>query len=375
MIVNIMDQQIIILKSWKWSLVLPIFEFKPRQNIFVHKNGFSRIVNSILLISLRLLDYFLSMYEAKFSIGSLAIHLETITATITTILILFNIHSHTKDILMILRKINGIPKKLRSIGVIFPGIVQRKNSILLFIHLTDYVCSVLVESTLVIIEFGFLSYIDVISYYFSSLVIFDFHLLYIVLGIALDFYLRAFNSFAKVDNFQMEVEQIVKLFDGFHNTIEECHRIFSYTILIDISHQFTSILFSFFWAIINGESLSSIRGVLFFFVNCSWVFCFIYRIMCFVVTFASVEQESKLAVENIYDIQTRIGRKNLPYKSMELFLLKSKLNELKFSVCGFFPLDWSLIYSMVAGITTYLVYLIQFREMEQDRIAATTGAP
>lgn len=26
--------------------------------------------------------------------------------------------------------------------------------------------------------------------------------------------------------------------------------------------------------------------------------------------------QSKLAVENIYDIQTRIGRKNLPYKSV-----------------------------------------------------------
>ncbi|XP_044763766.1 gustatory receptor for bitter taste 66a-like isoform X4 [Coccinella septempunctata] len=86
-----------------------------------------------------------------------------------------------------------------------------------------------------------------------------------------------------------------------------------------------------------------------------------------IVTSWKTNTMSKLAVENIYDIQTRIGRKNLPYKSMELFLLKSKLNELKFSVCGFFPLDWTLIYSMVAGITTYLVYLIQFREMEQSR--------
>ncbi|XP_044763765.1 gustatory receptor 68a-like isoform X3 [Coccinella septempunctata] len=92
-----------------------------------------------------------------------------------------------------------------------------------------------------------------------------------------------------------------------------------------------------------------------------------YKLMNITTSAVEVEEVSKLAVENIYDIQTRIGRKNLPYKSMELFLLKSKLNELKFSVCGFFPLDWTLIYSMVAGITTYLVYLIQFREMEQSR--------
>ncbi|XP_044764131.1 uncharacterized protein LOC123320771 isoform X2 [Coccinella septempunctata] len=73
----------------------------------------------------------------------------------------------------------------------------------------------------------------------------------------------------------------------------------------------------------------------------------------------------KKAVEAIHDIQLRIGRKNLPYKSMELFLLNSKLNDLK--VCGFFPLDWTLIYSMVAGISTYIVYLIQFREVEMQK--------
>ncbi|XP_045468188.1 uncharacterized protein LOC123676365 [Harmonia axyridis] len=106
-----------------------------------------------------------------------------------------------------------------------------------------------------------------------------------------------------------------------------------------------------------------------------WVVKELSMVIYVVYLDVNIDCQSKLAVENIYDIQSRIGRKNLPYKSMELFLLKSKLNELKFSVCGFFPLDWSLIYSMVAGITTYLVYLIQFREMEQSRTAATTGAP
>ncbi|KAL3271537.1 hypothetical protein HHI36_022014 [Cryptolaemus montrouzieri] len=76
---------------------------------------------------------------------------------------------------------------------------------------------------------------------------------------------------------------------------------------------------------------------------------------------------SKRVAENIQKLQVQFGRHNLPYKSAELFLLKSKINEPKSSVCGFFPLDWTLVYSMVAGITTYLVYLVQFREMEIER--------
>ncbi|XP_044749520.1 gustatory and pheromone receptor 39a-like isoform X2 [Coccinella septempunctata] len=76
-------------------------------------------------------------------------------------------------------------------------------------------------------------------------------------------------------------------------------------------------------------------------------------------------RKSRLAVENIYNVGTKIGRKNLPYKSVELFLLNSKFNNSKFSLYGIFNLDWTFIYSMVAGLSTYLVYLVQFKEMEQ----------
>ncbi|XP_045468145.1 gustatory receptor 68a-like [Harmonia axyridis] len=86
--------------------------------------------------------------------------------------------------------------------------------------------------------------------------------------------------------------------------------------------------------------------------------------ICFGMGFAD---KSKETVEVINDKQRKLGRNNLPYKSMELFLLNSKLNHLDVSVGGFFPLNWTLIYSMVSCISTYLVYLIQFREVEMQK--------
>ncbi|KAL3271534.1 hypothetical protein HHI36_022011 [Cryptolaemus montrouzieri] len=93
----------------------------------------------------------------------------------------------------------------------------------------------------------------------------------------------------------------------------------------------------------------------------------IFEFMLLVVTNELTSIESQRVTEKIQELHIQFGRHNLPYKSMELFILKTKINDSKPLVCGFFPLDWTLVYSMVAGISTYLVYLVQFREMEIDR--------
>ncbi|KAJ8917494.1 hypothetical protein NQ315_005543, partial [Exocentrus adspersus] len=45
---------------------------------------------------------------------------------------------------------------------------------------------------------------------------------------------------------------------------------------------------------------------------------------------------------------------------IDLHSLQMFHSKLTFSVCGLFPLDYSLLYSVVAGATTYLVILMQF---------------
>ncbi|KAJ3661992.1 hypothetical protein Zmor_006361 [Zophobas morio] len=72
-----------------------------------------------------------------------------------------------------------------------------------------------------------------------------------------------------------------------------------------------------------------------------------------------VEQRVKL-VEKVADIY---GAKNAADKKA-LYTTTLHFSELQFNVCGFFFLDYRTIYSMIAGMSTILVYLFQFRKKE-----------
>ncbi|XP_045472107.1 putative gustatory receptor 28a [Harmonia axyridis] len=58
--------------------------------------------------------------------------------------------------------------------------------------------------------------------------------------------------------------------------------------------------------------------------------------------------------------------------TIEIYSLQMYHNRLIFSIMGLFPLDYSLLYTMAAGITTYLVILIQFNPKDFSPIANAT---
>uniref|UniRef100_A0A1Y9G8C8 Gustatory receptor n=1 Tax=Anopheles albimanus TaxID=7167 RepID=A0A1Y9G8C8_ANOAL len=53
-------------------------------------------------------------------------------------------------------------------------------------------------------------------------------------------------------------------------------------------------------------------------------------------------------------------------KQVQKFLLKNLHQKKKFSACGFFDIDNTVIYMVFSSIVTYLVILIQFKQLEND---------
>ncbi|CAH1397637.1 unnamed protein product [Nezara viridula] len=49
----------------------------------------------------------------------------------------------------------------------------------------------------------------------------------------------------------------------------------------------------------------------------------------------------------------------------KLYLHIAMKKEVVFTACGFFRLDYTLVHSMIAATTTYLVILIQFGQMRR----------
>ncbi|XP_038107057.1 gustatory receptor 68a isoform X3 [Culex quinquefasciatus] len=60
-------------------------------------------------------------------------------------------------------------------------------------------------------------------------------------------------------------------------------------------------------------------------------------------------------------------------KQINKFLLKNLHQKKKFSAFGFFNIDNSVIYTVFSSIITYLVILIQFKQLENDLTHGNSG--
>ncbi|XP_063706500.1 putative gustatory receptor 2a [Culicoides brevitarsis] len=71
----------------------------------------------------------------------------------------------------------------------------------------------------------------------------------------------------------------------------------------------------------------------------------------------TVECVARLDIESIKDAKTR--------KCVQNFLLKNLHEEKKFTACGFFVVDNSIIFTVFSSIITYLLILVQFKQLEE----------
>ncbi|KAJ9599792.1 hypothetical protein L9F63_026359, partial [Diploptera punctata] len=54
-------------------------------------------------------------------------------------------------------------------------------------------------------------------------------------------------------------------------------------------------------------------------------------------------------------------------EELELFSLQISHQKIRFTACGFFPLDFTLLYSIIGAVTTYVVILVQFEMSFHDQ--------
>ncbi|KAF5279263.1 hypothetical protein FQR65_LT15448 [Abscondita terminalis] len=107
--------------------------------------------------------------------------------------------------------------------------------------------------------------------------------------------------------------------------------------------RFPSFIFPLWWAVtITAEF-------------CIWI----SQLIC-------IKYQAKRTVQLMEDLEKAVGKSNLPYKQVELFSLQVYVEDFKFSLFGCFPLDWTLLHSMAAGVATYLVIFHQFSNIERN---------
>ncbi|KDR24352.1 hypothetical protein L798_04300, partial [Zootermopsis nevadensis] len=102
-----------------------------------------------------------------------------------------------------------------------------------------------------------------------------------------------------------------------------------------------------------------------------WLFYYVLRLIWLVYfpCFAAKEANRTAIV-----VHKLLGQTNdlVLREEIQQFSLQLLHEKVKFTACGFFPLDFTLLYSIVGAVTTYLVILIQFQLALPDSKKNTT---
>ncbi|XP_062556837.1 putative gustatory receptor 28a [Armigeres subalbatus] len=150
------------------------------------------------------------------------------------------------------------------------------------------------------------------------------------------------------------IQQYMQIYDQLSDLTE--------TVMIAVAGSFVYLLFYGFEVILNIKrgvplqeySLSS--GI--------WSVCYLTNVIV-VVTIGSLLSQQGKSTSNLIDQAINSTNNAEIIEMLRLFLMQLG-HRTPTLTCGLFPFDWTLVYSILATSTTYLIILIQFENSRSD---------
>ncbi|XP_044267813.1 putative gustatory receptor 28a [Tribolium madens] len=159
------------------------------------------------------------------------------------------------------------------------------------------------------------------------------------------------------------VDQVAALHIKLTDTAHMINYAFCVQQLLRITVTFISIVTALFLVAINfNKSSSENKSQLDYFFT-FWAFSNACEVMAIVWITSETCEEANTCPRILHKIRNNTTNTNLQ-DTIEIYSLQMYHNRLYFTVCGLFPLDYTLLYTIVAGVTTYLVILIQFNNSD-----------
>ncbi|KAK9878728.1 hypothetical protein WA026_023605 [Henosepilachna vigintioctopunctata] len=195
--------------------------------------------------------------------------------------------------------------------------------------------------------------------------LFYFYLLYVIWNYYNEF---ASNIQKNLNNIltQSDLEKVMYIRKKFTSTFNKLLNVFEAAILLKYTYDFISIVFCLYLQIYVEDNADFDVFVVNCMVQALWFIWLVLSNVIFLYFNVEIRNKSKLIAEYIEIIQENIGSHRLSYRHMEKFLLNIQINDEQTVVCGLFSLDWPFFQLMIGGVTTSLIYLVQFRELETE---------
>ncbi|XP_022904943.2 putative gustatory receptor 28b [Onthophagus taurus] len=103
----------------------------------------------------------------------------------------------------------------------------------------------------------------------------------------------------------------------------------------------------------------------------TWAFTNALALVVIVHTTSRICDEANRCPKILHAIRNKTADSKL-HETIEMYSLQMYHNRLQFDVCGLFSLDYTLLYTIVASVTTHLVILIQFNSGQHQSVSKTS---
>ncbi|KAE8573907.1 Gustatory receptor 19 [Halyomorpha halys] len=185
------------------------------------------------------------------------------------------------------------------------------------------------------------------------------------------------NQFALSDGFikTNKFQTLLSTHSSLVTVCENVNGLYSLQILIILSSIFilsTSYLYSVILKTIELITLRSFSGMDIFLMICYRIVVRAYEVWTMVTSCAGMQEQAAEFNTLLYQLMID-DKTNDISNNKKLRLHISMKREVVFTACGFFPLDYTLVHSMIAAATTYLVILIQFGDQSNSNPKAASS--
>nr|XP_015835365.1 PREDICTED: gustatory receptor for bitter taste 93a-like [Tribolium castaneum] len=205
-------------------------------------------------------------------------------------------------------------------------------------------------------------YLNVLFYNFAELFSYNINILiFFYLIIFQNAYTSYFKAITRKNTYN-DPKIVVQIFYKFYEISNNINETLQVPILLRIFTDFVFTISSMFYLSVFLYIIPELS----FFVLAKmvlWLVNTLFAIFIMAYFFDQMTEKRNTIMETLEDLpssHTLISKFHSSYKRKELLRLRLKHERFCFNVCGFFPLNNSFIYLMIAGIVTYTTYLVQF---------------
>ncbi|EFA04729.1 gustatory receptor 200 [Tribolium castaneum] len=362
---NITETAIIICKIWSFT-GLPQFKYKNGK--FEYKKTKSYVI--LTLVVMTNIAFFIKSLNVT---NDLMFYLSILqTGSLYSLDIGLIIYSYLKkrkiviilnDLLMVTKMVCRVSRN--------NNLSQNNISKSLFWYIIVQVILVAAEFLGILVFFTLEAkvYVNLVFYNFATFFSYNLNvLIFFYLIVVRTIYTSYFNAITS--NSTNDPKTVIRIFTKLYEISHNINETFQVPILLRI---FTDFVLSVTTVFYLSVTLYFFPGVSYYvvLVTVAWLTNILFAIFMMAYFFDQTTEMRNTMTEIIDDLPSShsLSKMLSNYKKVkELLRLKLKHEDFCFNVCGFFPLNISFIYMMVAGITMYTIYLLQFGPINNQKL-------